>query len=104
MSRRFRAATTAAVTVAATASAVFVASPAQASPSDCLSYLAGAGYPETTAKRMACERAASGEIGGYVFCYDVLRETGVSPAHAAEACDRADGVWAASTGAGPADR
>ncbi|MFI7041172.1 hypothetical protein ACIBI0_31200 [Microbispora rosea] len=104
MFRRLRAAMAVAAAVAATASAVLVASPAQASPSDCLSYLAGAGYPETTAKRMACERAASGEIGGYVFCYDVLRETGVSAAHAAEACDRADGVWAASAGAGSADR
>ncbi|MEV7806758.1 hypothetical protein AB0O28_27800 [Microbispora sp. NPDC088329] len=101
---RFRAATTVAVAVVAAGSAVFVASPAEASPSDCLSYLAGAGYPETTAKRMACERAAGGEIGGYVFCYDVLRETGVSPAHAAEACDRADGVWAASAGAASVKR
>ncbi|MGW5265643.1 hypothetical protein ACWEQG_32110 [Microbispora sp. NPDC004025] len=95
MLRRFGVASTVAVAVAAAGSAVFVASPALASPSHCLSYLAGAGYPETTAKRMACERAADGGIGGYVFCYDVLRETGVSPAHASEACDRADGVWAA---------
>lgn len=77
--------------LASAAISLAVATPAQATGSTCMSYLAGEGFPSDTAIKRACtEGDRIGGKKGEDYCKSALKVRGGIPGDvAAEACARA---------------
>ncbi|WP_157880294.1 hypothetical protein [Streptomyces katrae] len=77
-----------AATAMAGALPVLVASPAQASFTDCTNYMRNMGYRVGPNVQNACSNGESGLVGKTV-CWQILVNVGVPVSHADEACYQA---------------